>query len=113
MRQRIISVDFIRIIAAIEVVAIHVTDVLIAYKNYFGGLSWWYATFINGLSRMSVPLFIIVSGYLLLDEYHKESDRTFLKKRLRRVGIPLLIWSVFYFFGIHIGIDLPYHPDLS
>jgi len=103
--KRIVSADLLRFVAILGVVTIHVTDSLINIKTFFGGLTWWYSNIINSISRISVPLFIILSGYLLLVEYRKESVKSFLSRRLVRIGIPLLFWVVFsylwkyYWFG--------------
>lgn len=49
---------------------------------------------IDGMMRSAVPLFILISGYLLLPV--TTSMGTFYTKRLKRVIIPFVIWSVIY-----------------
>lgn len=94
----ITSVDFARIAGAFAVVSIHVTDELIPLTNHFGGLSWWYAVIFNSFSRTAVPLFIMISGYLLLNREKKiVSSQLFFRKRLSYVGIPLLVWTCIYY----------------
>jgi surface polysaccharide O-acyltransferase-like enzyme len=44
--------------------------------------------------RACVPLFVMISGYLLLPI--KEAPEVFYKKRFTRLLFPFLIWSVMY-----------------
>lgn len=62
-----LGADMIRIFAGIGVVVIHVTDPFLIYPPFqgIGGSSWWVINVINALSRVAVPLFIILSGALL------------------------------------------------
>ena len=46
------------------------------------------------LSRAAVPLFFMITGYLLLDR--DEDIFLFYKKRLLRIAAPLLFYSIFY-----------------
>jgi surface polysaccharide O-acyltransferase-like enzyme len=54
---------------------------------------------------MGVPLFVMLSGALLLQPSKvNESIRVFLKKRLSRIGIAFVFWSVIYFaWSSYIG----------
>jgi surface polysaccharide O-acyltransferase-like enzyme len=56
--------------------------------------NWLAANFYDSLSRMGVPLFFMVSGYLLLGR--SEQIPGFFRKRFVKVGIPTLFWSVAY-----------------
>ena len=92
-----ISADIIHIIGALAVVSIHVTDSLVVLPNHFGGISWWWANTINSFSRIAVPLFIMVSGYLYLDSKKTLSDNFFQKRSLKLV-VPFVFWFCFYLF---------------
>lgn len=64
------------------------------------GLNWFIQNFIsNGLTRIAVPLFFIISGYLfVLDEKTTIGDFFVkIKKRIRTLFVPYLFWA---FFGI-------------
>lgn len=56
--------------------------------------NWWAGNIFESTTRWCVPLFIMISGYFLLNK--DESPSTFFKKRLSRVLIPLLFWSLFF-----------------
>ena len=96
INQRLYSIDVLRIIAGVAVVAIHVSDPLVNLTTLFGGISWWVANIVNSFARISVPLFIILSGSLLIHRYNTYGLVEFIKKRLLRILIPLFFWVGFY-----------------
>lgn len=112
MLKHSLSADIIRTLAGLGVVAIHVTDYFINYPLLFGGVSWWLANGANSVGRISVPLFIMLSGYLVLDDSKKYTLGTMLKKSLRLFGI-LIIWTLIYLMGMFMtlsaGITLAYY----
>ncbi len=55
---------------------------------------WWAANFYDSLTRSCVPVFLMISGVLLLNK--QEDLPAFFKKRFARVLPPLLFWSLFY-----------------
>jgi surface polysaccharide O-acyltransferase-like enzyme len=55
-------------------------------------------TVYNSISRECVPLFVMLSGALLLQSYKIEEPlKVFFKKRLLRIGLPWIFWGVAYF----------------
>ena len=58
--------------------------------------SWWLVNFLNIASRWGVPVFFMLSGALLLDSGKQMPLKQFYSKRLKRIGIPLVFWSIFY-----------------
>ncbi len=55
---------------------------------------WLVADFFNAIVRFAVPAFVMVTGALLLNREYEIGD--FLKKRLVRVVIPFIFWSLVY-----------------
>ena len=57
-----------------------------------------YALFINAyihtLTKLCVPVFIMISGRFLIGRH--EPLRVFYTKRVRRIAIPLITWSILY-----------------
>ncbi len=53
--------------------------------------------------RWCVPVFVMMSGALLLDQKKKEGMLTFYKKRLSRILVPIIFWSVFFLYRRHSG----------
>ena len=86
-------IDLIRVVAVFQVILIHLSFVIF-FKEDFSSANSQAANFYDSFSRMSVPLFIMVSGYLLLGKSEPISD--FFRKRFVKVGIPTLFWSVAY-----------------
>jgi len=60
-------------------------------------MQWWTANAIDASCRWAVPVFLMLSGALVLDPARRESLRAFYRRRLTRVGVPLVVWTVFYF----------------
>jgi surface polysaccharide O-acyltransferase-like enzyme len=90
-------VDLIRVIGAFLVVMAHV--------SYQGGGSALISSYFV-VSRIAVPLFFMVSGYLLLRK--EESYGDFFRKRALKVLVPFFIWSVIYMLWKREGFDSPF-----
>lgn len=83
---RILWLDIIRVLAAFMVVFIHSPKIIESMNSNI-----FYALY-NYMMLPCVPLFFILSGYLLLPT--KECLFPFLKRRMVRVVFPLLFWSI-------------------
>jgi surface polysaccharide O-acyltransferase-like enzyme len=94
--ERALWPDLIRLFATVCVVLIHVSAVPAAHLQQVGRPSWDYAVIYDAVSRAAVPLFIMTSGALLLARSTAKA-KAFASRRLVKVGIPLLLWSVLYF----------------
>jgi surface polysaccharide O-acyltransferase-like enzyme len=95
-------IDWLKVIACFMVVLLHISGA--DFHNF--GQKWLSANFWDSLTRVCVPIFFMVSGATLLNK--TEALSTFYRKRLGRVAIPLLFWSVFYLWwldynGVHTG----------
>lgn len=93
--QRLLWIDFIKFIAIIFVVQIHVSSPLIYMINQTSPLYWNIANAFDSLARSAVPLFFMVSGYLLFSK-KTDSFYQFYLKKISRVIIPLIAWSLIY-----------------
>lgn len=90
------SADLIRAVAIILVVLIHVFSEFLNYPKVLGSIDWWIADTINAGARIAVPLFVMLSGMLILHSEKTYTIKEFLKKRVSKIGIPLVAWSVIY-----------------
>jgi len=86
-------IDLIRVVAVFQVVLVHLSYVIF-FKEDLLSPNWVAANFYDSFSRMGVPLFFMVSGYLLLGRSEPVFD--FFRKRFVKVGIPTLFWTVAY-----------------
>jgi surface polysaccharide O-acyltransferase-like enzyme len=88
--------DRLRNIATVMVIAIHVAAPVAHVPTDFHSSWWWSGNFWNALSRPGVPIFVMLSGFLLLSKDYPLQD--FLKRRFSRVVIPALFWMLVYSF---------------
>jgi surface polysaccharide O-acyltransferase-like enzyme len=84
------ALDGMRVFATLFVIAIHVCA-----QGFFqmGQKNWWATNIYDSVSRVAVPLFFMISGALLLPRSHTVAS---IGRRLWRIGLPLLGWSVLY-----------------
>ena len=87
--------DVIRAYATVMIVLLHVA-VSYLYQSEISPINWWISNGYHAWSRTAVPLFILISGALLLRPRHSESIRFFFRKRALRILPPLVIWSFLY-----------------
>lgn len=87
--------DNSRIIAIFAVVILH-TACEVTNHNGLESSQWFFGAMYDALCRWCVPVFLMISGALLLDPGKKESLADFYKKRMSRILIPILFWSVFF-----------------
>lgn len=93
--NRIFYFDALRALAIFCVICIHV------YCEIQGGImhdyalipsyKWFYAQIMGNCFRIGVPLFLMLSGALLLGR--NESLKEFLHKRLPRIVVPFIFWG--------------------
>jgi len=88
--------DLIRTLAIALVVLLHASnDTLQVSSMPFA--YWWTAVVYKSLALSCVPLFVLLSGALLLQPAKlNEPIRVFLKKRLSRIGLAFAFWSAVY-----------------
>lgn len=89
--------DGARSAAALAVVLLHVSAGVVVGGASLGSFSWWVANLWDSASRWCVPVFVMISGALLLDSAKAgEPLRSFYVKRASRIVAPLLFWSLFF-----------------
>jgi surface polysaccharide O-acyltransferase-like enzyme len=95
LTARAAELDLLRVLAAFAVVVIHVSSMIVLKKYPAGPAVWWEAVALDGICRWCVPIFVMVSGALLIPNGTEGAGR-FFQKRLARIGVPLVFWTVFY-----------------
>jgi surface polysaccharide O-acyltransferase-like enzyme len=95
-----VPVDVIRTLAIFLVIMLHAsiepTPGFVETAQQ-ATVHFWAMNVYNSLSRVSVPLFVMLSGALLLQPFKNEPLGVFLKKRFRRIGPAFVFWGVAYF----------------
>ncbi len=92
--QNIDWISNIRLVALYAVIILHCSAPLLMAFGKVPPSDWWTADFFNAITRFAVPAFVMVTGALTLNREYEIGD--FLKKRLTRVVIPFLFWSLVY-----------------
>lgn len=89
------EINFIRAIAALSVVMVHVTATNYSLND---GYLNWLTLFLNQIVRYGTPFFAVISGFLLYNQVINRGFETkrFLKSRVTKVVIPFVIWSYVY-----------------
>ena len=87
--------DVARVAAILAVVLLHTAASVVSLAP-LGSAAWWAGNGYDALVRWCVPVFVMVSGALLLDVRKAESLATFYRKRAARIALPLLFWSAVY-----------------
>jgi surface polysaccharide O-acyltransferase-like enzyme len=98
-RMRTVPVDLIRTIAIIGVITLHAANEAIVPQvmNQNEIYRWWMVNIYQTFGRTGVPLFVMLTGVLLLQPSKIEPLSVFFKKRLNRIGLPFLFWGAIYF----------------
>ena len=95
-RPSIFYIDFLRFSAAIAVITIHVLG---PFRYLYGEIpesDWLAATGLNSLTRWAVPVFMLISGALLLSSQKPFQAKHYLTKRVSKVAIPFIGWTIIY-----------------
>jgi surface polysaccharide O-acyltransferase-like enzyme len=93
-----IPVDLTRTFAIVGVILLHAANEAIAPQvmNQAEIYRWWAVNIYQTLGRTGVPLFVMLTGELLLQPSKIESLGAFFKKRWARIGLPFLFWGAIY-----------------
>ena len=105
-------VDATRSLAALAVVALHVAASAVTDMELLGTGEWWIANLIDSATRWCVPVFVMLSGALLLTPDNSgNSWAAFYRRRFPRVLAPLVFWTLFYLayelYGMHARGEEP------
>lgn len=94
--NRVLYFDVLNIIAIIAVVFLHHNGLVHRYSPELVG-AWSQALVVEVVAFFAVPIFLMLSGATLMAYRKRYDTRTFFKKRLSRVLIPFVVWSVITF----------------
>ena len=100
--DRVIWLDLLRVIACIMVITVHASSNY--FFNYANSTNHFWGDIYGSLSRACVPLFVAISGALLLPMTLSSTE--FIKRRFSRIFFPFLIWSLVYIVINYISYGL-------
>lgn len=97
-KERFLKYDIIRIVAIFLVLLCHVSAFMVLEFPNPSGLEFIIGNIPNGLCRACIPLFVMLSGALLLNENKPFDTKKFYKKSLLWMALLLVFWLIFYAF---------------
>ena len=93
--KRNYSLDIARIVATLTVVMIHCSGTFVKnYKQYTS--EFIFGNLFDSISRIGVPLFLMISGSLFLDERREVTLKNILFKNIKSLAIITIIWASIY-----------------
>lgn len=102
-KTREFSFDILRVISMCMVIIVHVANVYSRSYGIIGDDSFVISLGFNTISRISVPIFLMISGALLLD---RKFDKTKYFKRSIKFLILIIVWDIIYLIWewLYLGI---------
>lgn len=101
-------IDLCRVFSIFGVVLIHACGASALYKyGKIPQIDWLSANFLDSLVRCSVPLFVMISGSLLLRRGREAVTIRQVVRRVNKVLLPLLIWSAGYLLYVSHYTGMP------
>lgn len=100
MRKRIVYFDYLRFIACLAVIGIHVAGkgtYLLGNNINSNPVIFSLAATIDSCLRFAVPIFFMLGGALAFSK-SKMDIKEFYQQRAKRILIPLVFWGLFYSF---------------
>lgn len=107
-RERIVFIDYIRVTACLLVMLVHASENFYAADSsgLAGNVSmllnesnrFWVAFYDGGVARTCVPLFMVVSAFLLVPVKAGVSMEQFYRRRFLRVLPPFVCFLLIYTF---------------
>lgn len=88
-------IEWLRLIAILMVIELHVLARPLQGYPATDSTLWLVANIVDSFSRVCVPLFFLISGYLTLGRYTNWQE--FYKKRLVGIVLPFAFWWLCYF----------------
>lgn len=99
-----------RLIAIFAVVLLHVAVAAIT-ETAFGSQAWWIGNLYDSAVRWCVPIFVMLSGALLLTPNRQESHCYFYRKRMSKILIPILFWSALFIVWRYLKVSIGGNHD--
>ncbi|MGL5904828.1 MAG: acyltransferase family protein, partial [Cetobacterium sp.] len=106
------SLDALRVFTCFLVVLLHVSAGYVLKNINSYNIQFTIGNFYDSLSRISVPIFVMLSGAFILANSKNKNFIYFYKKSFYKIIIPTFIWSLIYILYVCIlnykAIDFNY-----
>ena len=93
-KKRVAYFDISNIIAIISVIVLHCNGIV--HGNPMNR-AWNTSLIVECICYFAVPLFCMLSGANLMGYREKYDTKKFFEKRIKKVLIPLIVWSIIMF----------------
>lgn len=104
-KTREYAFDILRVISMIMVIIIHIANVYCRSFGMISTKSYLISLIFNTICRVSVPIFFMISGSLLLDRsFNKEK---YLKRVLKYVVL-IVVWDIIYLVWEYFYLGVTY-----
>ena len=97
MKKRIPYLDFLRCLAICFVVVLHSIASTLVNTEFYQCNTWYLCMLVDPFDRTGVPLFFMISGFLLLSRSSTERIWNFYRHNIPKLVIPLTAWSLIYY----------------
>lgn len=99
------DLDVLRILAILAVVSIHIHGLILGRPELKGTPTWTFALAADIALMWCVPVFVMISGALLLDPWaHRAGVKDFYRRRLVRLLPALVFWHAFYILVVRVWL---------
>ncbi len=98
MEQRQLYLDLLRVISIFAVIVLHVAASIAGNFSKVPPEHWMVANIIDSITRFCVPVLFMISGALILGDAKNYQLSYLFRKRILRILIPFIIWSLFYLY---------------
>lgn len=91
MKKRVVYFDWLNMLACFAVVVMHVNS---RFWSFSADARWNWSLLIESLAYPAVGLFLMITGATLIDYRERYSTAEYAKKRILRVALPYIAWSL-------------------
>lgn len=95
MKKHISYIDTLRVVASVFVVFMHTASGALR-TDVAGHTGWFFLAGMSSVAFCAVPLFFMITGYLLTSSERTKDVKVLFRDRLPRLLVPLIFWSVLY-----------------
>ena len=96
-KERVAYLDCLRCFAIFLVIVLHVLVPVVSNTGLYGAPSWELCVVLDAFTRVGVPLFFMLSGWLMLSRDSTREIGAFYRKNLPKLLLPLLVWNGIYY----------------
>lgn len=100
--ERKSSLDYLKVIACILVITVHVSARYVIKNISNPDFNFTVGNFYDSISRICVPIFILIAGNLALSNNKNRNYSYYYKKQYNYLGKSVVIWSCLYIIYSYI-----------